>query len=216
MEIIAAAALAGLLATPHCAAMCGGFATLCARPRSGLFAWHTGRLTTYALLGAAAGAFGGIVPGPAWVPAVLAGTMLVWFAAGLAGMTPPIAVRLPALTQLGAAVGRRRGSVSRLGFGLLTGLLPCGMVYAALSIAVAAAHPVTGSLAMIAFGAATVPGLSVLSIGLQRVALRSLWTRRAVAAVILALGLWSVGMRGFSGKAMAHGDDAMVKMEHPH
>jgi sulfite exporter TauE/SafE len=62
------------------------------------------------------------------------------------------------------------------------------MVYAALSIAIAAAHPAWSAAAMLAFGAATVPGLTVL----------------AVAAVVLVLGLWSVGMRGFSAHGAAH------------
>lgn len=204
MEIVAAAALAGMLATPHCAAMCGGFATACARPRSGLFAWHAGRLLTYALMGALAGTLGAAIPGPAWVPAALAAALLVWFAAGLAGLTPPPSFRLPWLTRAGSALGRRGGTASRLAFGMLTGLLPCGMVYAALSIAVAAAQPLAGALAMAAFGAATVPGLSILSLGLQRIALRGIWTRRAVAALILALGLWSVTMRG-TGMHARHG-----------
>jgi sulfite exporter TauE/SafE len=78
------------------------------------------------------------------------------------------------------------------------------MVYAALSIAIAAAHPLIGALAMLAFGAATVPGLTVLGAGVQRLAQRGLWARRAVAAVVLVLGLWSVGMRGFSAHGAAH------------
>lgn len=223
MEIVAAAALAGLLATPHCAAMCGGFATACARPPSGLLAWHAGRLTTYAILGAAAGAFGAVageaaraVGAAAWLPALLAAALLIWFAAGLAGLTAPPSLRLPWLTRAGARLGRHGGAGSRLGFGMLTGLLPCGMVYAALSIALAAGQPLTGALAMTAFGAATVPGLSLVSAGLQRIAVRSLWTRRAVAALILALGLWSVGMRGFGGGPVGGGDGAMVELEHGH
>jgi sulfite exporter TauE/SafE len=199
MQIIAAAALAGLLATPHCAAMCGGFATACARPRAGLGAWHAGRLATYAALGAIAGAFGNIVPGPAWLPALLAAALLAWFAAGLAGLTPHRLTRVPLLTRSGAALARRGGLLSRLGLGLITGLLPCGMVYAALSLAVAAGSPQVGALAMLAFGAATVPGLSLLSLTLQRVALRSMRTRRAVAALILLLGLWSLSVRAFDG-----------------
>jgi uncharacterized protein len=202
MSMILAAALAGLVATPHCAAMCGGFATACARPRSGLAAWHAGRLTTYAALGAVAGGLGAVVPGPAWVPAALAGVLLVWFAAALAGLVPQPAVRFPWLTPVGRALARRPGVAARYLFGNVTGLLPCGMVYAALGIAVASAQPLTGALAMTAFGAATVPGLSVLSLALQRFTLRGIWTRRAVAALILALGLWSVGMRGWGSPGL--------------
>ena len=195
MNIIVAAALAGMLATPHCAAMCGGFATLCARPRSGLAGWHVGRLVTYAALGAIAGGVGGLIPGPAWLPAALATALLVWFAAALAGLVPQPAIRVPGLSRAAQIVARRDAVAARVMFGSLTGLLPCGMVYAALGMAVAAGGALTGAGVMIAFGAATIPGLTILSVGLQRIARRSLWTRRAVALLILILGLWSVSMR---------------------
>jgi uncharacterized protein len=195
MPIILAAALAGLMATPHCAAMCGGFATACARPRTGLAGWHAGRLTTYAVLGALAGSFGRVLPGPAWVPAVLSVALLAWFAASLAGIAPAPTARVPGIARAGQALVRRASWPHRVLFGCVTGLLPCGMVYAALSLAVVAAHPITGAGVMLAFGAATVPGLTVLSLGVQRLALRGLWHRRALAAVVLVLGLWSVSLR---------------------
>jgi uncharacterized protein len=216
MQILVAAALAGLIATPHCAAMCGGFATACARPRTGLAAWHLGRLTTYGTLGALAGGLGGIVPGPAWLPAALAAALLVWFAAALAGLAPQPAVRLPWLTPAGRSLARRQGAAPRFLFGTVTGLLPCGMVYAALSIAIAAGRPLVGAAAMLAFGAATVPGLTVLSIGVQRLAARSLWTRRAVAALVLALGLWSVGLRGFGGHGLHASAAVAPAAQHVH
>jgi len=200
--IIVAAALAGLLATPHCAAMCGGFATACARPRSGLAAWHAGRLVTYSTLGAVAGTLGGAVPGPAWLPATIATALLLWFAAALAGFVPAPAPRVPGLAQAAQRMARSHSIAARTIFGSLTGLLPCGMVYAALGMAVAAGGPLHGAGVMLAFGGATVPGLTLVSIALQRIALRSLWSRRAIAALVLLLGLWSVNMR-VSGHAGA-------------
>jgi uncharacterized protein len=208
MQAIFAAALAGLMATPHCAGMCGGFATACARPRAGLAAWHAGRLTTYAVLGALAGTFGRVLPGPAWLPAVLSGALLVWFAAVLAGVAPQPSARIPGLARAGQLLARRPSTPARFLFGSVTGLLPCGMVYAALSIAIAAAHPLYSAGAMVAFGMATVPGLTVLSLGVQRFAFRGPWSRRAVAAVILVFGLWTVAQRGLHGGHMHGGAEA--------
>lgn len=199
MYAIFAAAVAGLVATPHCAGMCGGFASACARPRAGLWAWHAGRLTTYATLGVLAGTLGASIPGPSWLPAVVSSALLVWFAGALAGVLPQPSARIPGLARAGQFLARRSGFAPRFLFGGVTGLLPCGMVYAALGLAVAAAHPVTSAAAMLAFGAATVPGLTVLSLGVQRLALRGVWTRRAMACVILAVGLWSVGVRAGGG-----------------
>lgn len=223
--IIIAAALAGLLATPHCAAMCGGFAIACAHPRRGLAGWHIGRLLTYAVFGALAGTLGGAVPGPAWVPATVAIALLVWFAAALAGIVPSPALRVPGLSHAAQRVAGSHSIGARMIFGSLTGLLPCGMVYAALGIAVAAGGPLYGAGVMLAFGVATVPGLTAVSVLFQRVALRSLWSRRAIAALILLLGLWSVSMRvgghaagGMHAPAQEHGvtqeHDAMQPAAH--
>jgi uncharacterized protein len=210
MHTMIAAALAGVMATPHCAGMCGGFASACARPRPGLWGWHAGRLTTYAALGALAGALGSVLPGPGWVPGAVAAALLVWFAAALAGVAPQPAARIPGLVRAGRSLMGRSGLPARFLFGAVTGLLPCGMVYAALGLAVLAASPLTSALTMLAFGGATVPGLTVLSLGVQRMASRGLWARRALAVLILAVGLWSVAMRSVG----AHAHDASAPTVH--
>jgi len=192
---VVAAAVAGFMGSVHCLGMCGGFAAACARPRLAIWFWHLGRLTTYAVLGVVAGAVGHALPGPTWVPAVVSLGLLAWFSAVLAGLVPEAGLRIPGLGGLGAVLVRRGGGGWRYLFGLATGLLPCGLVYAALAIAVAAADPVVGGVAMVAFGAGTVPALSLLSVGLRQLLARGIWVRRAVAVLVLAAGVWSIGMR---------------------
>ena len=51
-------------------AMCGGFAVACGRTPAGAAAWHIGRVTTYAILGALAALVGQALPGPPWLPAL--------------------------------------------------------------------------------------------------------------------------------------------------
>ena len=58
---IAAAAVAGLVGSPHCIGMCGGFAILCGGKVTDTALWHAGRITSYAALGALAGTFGSMV-----------------------------------------------------------------------------------------------------------------------------------------------------------
>lgn len=192
-ELLASAFMAGA-GSPHCVGMCGGFASVCASSWRGAIAWHAGRLSTYALLGALAGSAGRLLPGPPWIPLVIAVVLMVWFAAVLAG-DAPYAPPLPGL----AAVSRKlisRGDVpSRYLFGIATGLLPCGLVYAALSFAVAAGSALMGALTMVAFGLATVPGLAFLAGVVRGIAARGKWHRRVVAVVILIVGLWSLGAR---------------------
>jgi sulfite exporter TauE/SafE len=176
--------------------MCGGFsATAASRPVDAA-AWHAGRLTTYALLGAVAGAFGRVIPGPAWLPAAVGAALLTWFALAIAGVVPEPRLRVPGVGRAGIALAGRQGVGPRFLFGMTTGLLPCGLVYSALALPVALAHPAAGALAMVAFGAGTVPALATLSAGLQRVLRRGVWPRRALAAVILVAGLWSIALRG--------------------
>ncbi len=62
IPLLTAALIAGLLGSMHCVGMCGGFAAGCSRARMGLPAWHTGRVLTYGLLGALAGAEATPVP----------------------------------------------------------------------------------------------------------------------------------------------------------
>jgi len=231
IEIVTAALLAGLLGSLHCVGMCGGFAAVVGRSsagpgagrperpgrpgrpgrrlavlnaRSGAALWHAGRLTTYAVLGAAAGAFGSVLPGPRWVPAALSAVLLLWFAASLAGLTPGRSIPVPALARAGAWLARQDGLIWRYAFGLATGVLPCGLVYAALSMAVASAAPGVGAAAMVAFGLGTVPALAVLSEAVQQLARKGIWVRRALALLVLVAGLGSLGMRMARGGHMKH------------
>lgn len=201
--------LAGLVGSPHCVGMCGGFASACAQPASGAAGYHLGRLTTYATLGAVAGALGSRIPGPGWVLTVVAGTLTTVFALSLAGLLPPLAPVLPGVNQLASSALRRGGLGGRFLFGAATALLPCGLVYAALGVPVALAHPGAGAVAMALFGLGTAPLLATASIGLRRVVATSLWARRGLAVLVLAAGWWSIGVRqGLVARAADHGPHA--------
>ncbi|HMV32637.1 MAG TPA: sulfite exporter TauE/SafE family protein [Gemmatimonadales bacterium] len=195
VELLSAALLAGLLGSLHCIGMCGAFAANCGRVRGGLPAWHAGRLLTYTILGALAGTLGRLLPGPAWLPGALAAVLLVWFALALAGIVPEPRIIPLRLTAAGSRAARTPGLGAQFVFGVVNGFLPCGMVYAALALAVAATHPLPGALAMLAFGLGTVPALSIAAYGVQRVLLGSRWRRRVFAGVTLALGLWTIWNR---------------------
>ena len=211
---VAAAAMAGLVGSPHCVGMCGGFALACGGSARHTALWHLGRLLTYSTLGAMAGALGSVVPGPGWVGAAISGALIVWFSAALAGLVPEPRVAVPGLGRLSAAFLTRPGPGSRLAFGLANGLLPCGLVYAALSIPVAAGDPLVGALAMLAFGAGTVPVLSALVLGARRFGLGTLRARRLLAFGVLVAGLWSVAVRlGAPAGGHDHGPEATPASE---
>jgi sulfite exporter TauE/SafE len=193
--LIGGALVAGLVGSPHCLAMCGGFSTACGDHPVRHAAWHAGRLSTYAVLGALAGAFGSSVPGPGWLVQIISGVLLVFFALALAGVLPEPRMPIPGLAKVGAALAGRVDLPSRYAFGLVNGLLPCGLVYAALAVPIAAADPLVGAGAMVAFGLGTIPALAAFTFGLRRAVQSRMWTRRALALAVLAAGLWSLGHR---------------------
>ena len=193
------ALLAGLIGSPHCVGMCGGLAAA-GSGRSAMSAatWHFGRLLAYIGLGAFGGGAGGLrlgIPG-----AAVAALLLVAFAARLAGIGP--GVSLPWLSAPFSALLRRAGAslttgslLGRLALGALTGLLPCGLLWSAIALAVAAGSPALGALSMAVFWLGTVPLLAGASAGARRLLSGSPWLRRGLAVGVLASGLWSISSR---------------------
>jgi sulfite exporter TauE/SafE len=193
----------------HCGAMCGplviGQVTerlaavpapmLCEahRLRSGLLLpYHAGRLLTYAALGAASGAVGlAFVSHLASLRSVLlllAAAMLVASATGSLPFRP--AAGFGPLRWL-RSLDRTRARGTFL-FGMIMGLLPCGLLYAALVGACALATPARGAAGMLLFGAGTVPMLALVGIAGQlspvRRALPALLAANALVLAIAALG----------------------------
>ena len=186
------ALLAGLLGSPHCAGMCGGLAAA-----SGKWTWHAGRLTTYAILGAGAGTLREALPGPSWLPTAVAGLLLLPLALSVAGWLPAIHPPRKLVSWAGKAA---RGGHHYL-FGLATGLLPCGLVYATLGLAVSAPGPLEGALTMLVFGAGTLPGLVLLSVAIRRLVARASSLRPALGVLVLIVGLGTLAIRSPSGSA---------------
>ncbi len=167
----------------HCLGMCGGIVAIYSARRpaltganpgfatrvASLLPVHAGRITTYALLGAAVGAAGAIleqVGGLAgWQGAfsILVGGVMLLIGLSLLGILPPLEVALASLT--GSPMGRMKGlfgsssAWSSLALGLLWGLLPCGLVFAMLMNAASTQTIWGGALTMIAFGLGTIPTL---------------------------------------------------------
>jgi sulfite exporter TauE/SafE len=175
----AAGLLLGVSGSAHCAAMCGplvavadGAAARKTGPGRGSSRWrgramyHGGRLGVYALLGAAAGASGGAVEGRGFGRglALAAGLALVAQAcvavgAGPGGIGTKASSRLAGVLARAAGWLRRHGLARPPVMGALNGLLPCGLVYAAV-IAASGTGGVTAALSlMLGFGLGTLPAL---------------------------------------------------------
>ena len=201
-ELAGAAFLMGVVGSLHCIGMCGPFALMCGGRAGHLAGWQLGKVATYMTLGAIAGGVGAITPGPAWLAQAVAAVLIVWFAAAALGLVPEPSATLPGLHRIGARVAGARGTGARMAFGVVNGLLPCGLVYAALGLAIASERPGAGAVVMAAFGLGTAPLLTVLGSSTGALGGKHPRVRRGLAVAASLAGLWVVARRG--GVPMAH------------
>lgn len=209
--------LAGIVATSalgsvHCVAMCGPLVGLHGGARSvRLAAMHSlGRLATYATIGALAGLAGsaldlaGRLGNIQRFATILAGLTIVgWGLFALASAlrarrSTRVAAR-PRSTAFGTALVRiRTRSAARrmVALGLLTGLLPCGWLWAFAITAAGTGSALNGVLVMIAFWLGTLPGMVGL-VGFAGPLFARIRARLPLvtALVLIALGLATLGMR---------------------
>jgi len=167
--------------------------------------WYTvGRITTYAVLGGLAGAFGAAVQkagaflGVQRAALILAGGVLVvWAIVALSDLVP----RLGTGGRLFARVaGRLKGRVPGhpLAMGLFLGLLPCGFLYSAVVAAIGRGGALEGAAALALFGIGTAPALLGVSIADELLARNRAFINRLSQVFLLAMGLRFL-WRAFTG-----------------
>ena len=214
--ILSAALLAGLLGSAHCLGMCAGISGLFAvnaeigtlkRQLPMAIAYNTGRVLTYALLGAIVASFGGALveakPTLARPILLITGTVII-----LIGLQVAFNWRfLDPIERMGAVLWRKLAPVAKhfipvtslpraLGLGLLWGWLPCGLVYSVLLIAATSAKPLAGAAAMVAFGVGTMPAMVLTGVGAAQLSvfMRRRGARLGLGLVIVALGVLTIMM----------------------
>jgi|JI10StandDraft_1071094.scaffolds.fasta_scaffold197531_2 hypothetical protein len=212
MQTLLTVASASVLGSLHCVAMCGPLLALAHRgvPTATVGArrwsasanaalWHSlGRLFTYAALGMAAGAVGkavdvaGRVGNVQRVAAVASGVMLIGW--GIWTVFP--LARRRAATGGGQFAQRlvqlrgRKPSTQAAMMGVLTGLLPCGWLWAFVAMAAGTASVVGGAGVMAAFWIGTLPAMvGILSLGGGVLA-----TLRAKRPILIAIVLVTMGV----------------------
>jgi sulfite exporter TauE/SafE len=135
---------------------------------------QAGKLIAYVTAGAIVGGFGSALYGLFDQHAAYAvlqrfgALVLIWTAVSLTGILPSPAILARAFTPLSswAWTQKRRGhGLAALIAGLVWGLLPCGMVYAALMYAMLAGDALRGGLVMLGFGLGVSPLLTASSLG---------------------------------------------------
>jgi sulfite exporter TauE/SafE len=214
--LLATVFVASLVGSMHCIGMCGPFVAFYsgadgsagARRLLSHAAYSGGRLLTYAAFGLAAGAIGavldvaGSLAGVQRIAGIVAGaTMILW------GVLALLQLRGVRIFKHGSGNGRisrflRRGFslvsdkppvVRAAVVGLLSGLLPCGWLWAFVVTAAGTGSAFKGAAVMTAFWAGTVPALLAVGLGAQIISAPLRRHVPAVTAVLLvALGLVAI------------------------
>ena len=206
---------ASLVGSLHCAGMCGGFVVFYAgsggrRAALGHSAYNLGRLAAYATLGAMAGTLGAaldLAAAPAGIQrgaAVLAGvlialwgtrTLLETAGVRMTRLEPPATLRC-AVARGVAAVAAQPPVTRALVIGLLTGLLPCGWLYAFIVTAAGTGDPLRGAGLMAVFWLGTLPMMAGLGVAVQALAggFRR-WVPAVCAVAMIVVGLFAVAGR---------------------
>ena len=214
--LLATVLVASLVGSLHCVGMCGPFvafyaggdASRGARRLVSHATYSAGRLVAYVTLGLAAGEIGaaldlaGSLAGFQRVAGVAAGAIMIGW--GVLALLRLRGVRvLPAQARSAAWLQRafrlvadRPPVLRAASVGLLSGLLPCGWLWAFLVTAAGTGSTLGGAAVMAAFWLGTVPALVAVGLGAQLLAAPLRRHLPAVTAVLLvALGVFAIVSR---------------------
>ena len=207
MELFYAALIFGLLTGFHCIGMCGPIAI--SLPLHNLrwldktmaaLIYNLGRVVTYSVLGALFGLLGQgfVIAGFQQWLSIIVGVLMI-----LSALFPLFLDKMIAKSPLYSIVGSIKAKLGLLFgkqsykalfyIGLLNGLLPCGPVYVAIGMSLAAGSSFAGAMYMAVFGMGTIPIMLSLSLA------GNLFTgklkrkiRKVVPFFVILLGIWFI------------------------
>lgn len=199
----------GLAGAGHCLGMCGGIASAISlggqQSRGTSVAYHMGRVSSYALLGALIAALAGSINLAPWTLFLryVAGFLLIAMGLSIANWWRGIGV----LERAGARLWKPVQKISRGLFpirnwragyllGLCWGLMPCGLIYSALAWAATSQDAVSGGLRMLCFGIGTLPAMMAVSLGAAGIQaqLRRRGLKLIIALCLILAGVWTLGI----------------------
>jgi sulfite exporter TauE/SafE len=197
----------------HCACMCGPLALAFHGGSKSALSYHVGRTAAYGAVGVGLGGLGSALGASAlgtptaWVAFVLATGLVVLALVGERG-----AIRIPGLDRIlrsGMQASRSLSAGSRaLLLGLLTPLLPCGLLWSACSGAALAGSMPAGGVVMLGFALGSLPLLlfAQLQAGwlTRRFGAKTLqWVQRLAMLSAAAVLAWR-GFVALQGESCCH------------
>ncbi len=213
IQLFITAFVLGAVSSFHCVGMCGPIAISvpvhylpATQKITGIILYNLGRIFTYGVLGLIVGFIGRqayLVGIQQSVSIILGAVLLIFFAASLFKRSGTFRFRFAERFTHRLQAGivkymqqKKRSAMPMLG--VANGLLPCGMVYFALTGALASGTVQAGVLFMVAFGAGTFPAMFILSFFGSMIGLHARnRMRKAVPFVMLVMGVLLV-LRGLN------------------
>ena len=209
--VLSTAFLAGLLGSGHCFGMCGGIAAGLGAMAPGravvpALQFNLARILSYAVLGlVAATVLSGVsnlVPIGRWLRVITAlmilliGLKFLFDFGGISFIERGGAGLWRRIMPWAMKAGSRNDWLGRLLLGACWGFIPCGLVYSILVTAASTAHPVSGAVTMLAFGAGTLPSMLGLTIAAPALSsfLADKTVRRLIGFALVVLALWTLVM----------------------
>ena len=198
--------VASLIGSPHCAAMCGGFAAVAcssSTPRTGQILYNFGRLIAYVALGAIAGLIGGSLNlgwaayGVHQIASLVAGVLLIIWGIGtlfITLRTNPTAALSARISRFFSRLSTRQNSLrTPLLLGISSAFLPCGWLYTYVTVAGGTGSVLNGIAVMAVFWFGTLPILITIG-GLSRFVSSPLkkFAPTITALLIIAAGFFSL------------------------
>ena len=204
----------GLIGSAHCVGMCGGIASMLTTALSKqnktsnvtlVFLYNTGRIFSYALIGAIVGYTGSTAARNMGIP--LAGLRLVAaiFLIFLCLYLGQWLMWITRIESLGKILWQKISPLSKslipvdtplkaLGLGALWGWLPCGLVYSTLTWSMASGNALSGALIMLCFGLGTLPALVLMSLSTIKIKqfVNQPFLRKTLAFGIIFYGTYSL------------------------
>ncbi len=197
----------GLAGAGHCLGMCGGIAAALnlggQRSLAVTLSYHSGRISSYTLLGGLLGLAANSIDIAAWTMSLryLAGLLLIGMGLYIADWWRGMALLERAGAKLWQPVqhlSSRWLPVRRwpqgFALGLCWGLMPCGLIYSSLAWAATAQNVATSAVMMLLFGLGTLPAMLATSLGADQLQafLRRRGLKRLIAVLLIVSGVWTV------------------------
>ena len=203
----------GLISSLHCIGMCGPIAMMLpvdhknpTKKALQILTYHLGRLTAYGFLGLAFGLLGKglFIAGFQQNISIAVGVLMIIIAIVPEKVFVQYNFSKPiykVISSIKSSLGnqfKRKTFDALFSIGFLNGLLPCGLVYAALFGAIAMQNEVLGVAYMLLYGIGTIPLMSVVvyASGFMSVPLRSK-LQRIIPIITIGIGILFI-LRGLS------------------